>query len=85
LVLERVKHVIRQWEDGDRVKLAGTTREGEREGGREGGREKEREGGRGGEEWRGTTCKDCGGSSICEHQRVRNKCKDCGGSSICEH
>jgi len=31
------------------------------------------------------TCKDCGGSSVCEHGRIRNKCKDCGGVLICEH
>jgi hypothetical protein len=30
-------------------------------------------------------CKDCGGSGICEHSRIRRQCKDCGGSSICEH
>lgn len=30
-------------------------------------------------------CKDCGGSSICEHSRQRSRCKDCGGSSICRH
>ena len=29
--------------------------------------------------------KDCGGSSICEHQRERSTCKDCDGSGICEH
>ena len=23
--------------------------------------------------------KDCGGSGICEHGRVRTQCKDCGG------
>jgi hypothetical protein len=28
------------------------------------------------------TCKDCGGSSICPHQRITSRCKDCGGSSI---
>ena len=32
-----------------------------------------------------TRCKDCGGSGICEHLRVRTRCKDCGGGSICEH
>jgi len=32
-----------------------------------------------------STCKDCSGSGLCEHQRVRSQCKDCGGSSICEH
>ena len=29
--------------------------------------------------------KDCGGASICEHNRQRSTCKDCGGASICEH
>ena len=29
--------------------------------------------------------KDCDGSGICEHQRIRSTCKDCGGSGICEH
>ena len=24
-------------------------------------------------------CKECGGSAICEHGRVRSTCKDCGG------
>ena len=32
-----------------------------------------------------TKCKDCSGSQICEHNRVRTKCKDCGGGSICQH
>jgi hypothetical protein len=27
----------------------------------------------------------CGGSSICEHNRRRSECKQCGGASICEH
>jgi len=30
-------------------------------------------------------CKDCGGSGLCEHQRVRSKCEDCGGSGLGEH
>jgi hypothetical protein len=30
-------------------------------------------------------CKDCGGSGVCEHGRVRTQCKDCGGSGICKH
>uniref|UniRef100_A0A0G4HB66 CR-type domain-containing protein n=1 Tax=Chromera velia CCMP2878 TaxID=1169474 RepID=A0A0G4HB66_9ALVE len=30
-------------------------------------------------------CKECGGSGICEHGRVRYRCKECGGGSICEH
>ena len=32
-----------------------------------------------------STCKECGGASICEHGRVRSTCKECGGASICEH
>ncbi len=28
-------------------------------------------------------CKQCGGSSICEHNRQRNQYKQCGGASIC--
>ena len=31
------------------------------------------------------TCKECGGASICQHQRRRSRCKDCGGGSICQH
>jgi len=30
-------------------------------------------------------CKECRGTSICEHQRRKDQCKECGGSSICEH
>ena len=30
-------------------------------------------------------CKDCKGSGICEHQRLRTRCNDCKGSGICEH
>ena len=32
-------------------------------------------------------CKECGGSSSCEHGRQRYycNCKECGGSSFCEH
>ena len=30
---------------------------------------------------RRSTCKDCGGSSLCEHQRRRSPCKDCGVST----
>ena len=30
-------------------------------------------------------CKDCGGHSICEHNRQKSRCKDCGGAFICEH
>jgi len=32
-----------------------------------------------------STCKECGGSQICDHGRVRSTCKECGGSQICEH
>ena len=32
-----------------------------------------------------STCKECGGASICEHGRQRSECKECGGSQICEH
>jgi hypothetical protein len=31
------------------------------------------------------TCKECKGSSFCEHNRIKSKCKECGGGSICEH
>ena len=31
------------------------------------------------------TCKECGGASICQHQRRRSRCKECGGGSICQH
>ena len=30
-------------------------------------------------------CKECGGSSICEHGKQRSQCKECGGSQVCEH
>ena len=29
--------------------------------------------------------RDCGGSSICEHNRRRSVCRECGGGEICEH
>ena len=32
-----------------------------------------------------STCKECGGASICEHNRRRTYCKECSGGSICEH
>ena len=32
-----------------------------------------------------SSCKECGGGSICGHGRVRARCKECGGGSICEH
>ena len=28
---------------------------------------------------------DCGGTSICQHNRRRSDCKDCGGTGICPH
>ena len=28
---------------------------------------------------------ECGGASICEHDRIRSTCKKCGGSAICTH
>ena len=30
-------------------------------------------------------CKECGGGSICEHNKNKQFCKECGGSQICEH
>ena len=30
-------------------------------------------------------CKQCGGSGICEHDRIRSRCKECNGGSICIH
>ena len=32
-----------------------------------------------------SSCKDCGGAGICQHNRGRSDCKDCGGTSICQH
>ena len=32
-----------------------------------------------------STCKECGGASICQHARRRSECKECGGGSICQH
>ena len=29
--------------------------------------------------------KECGGSSLCTHGRIKNVCKQCGGSSIRVH
>jgi ribosomal protein S27AE len=29
--------------------------------------------------------KECGGTSICEHNRIRKQCKQCGGPRICAH
>ena len=28
---------------------------------------------------------ECGGASICQHNRQRKQCKECGGASICQH
>ena len=30
-------------------------------------------------------CKQCGGSRICTHGRVKRFCKECGGSGLCVH
>ena len=30
-------------------------------------------------------CKECKGSSFCEHGRQKCRCKECGGVSFCEH
>ncbi len=35
--------------------------------------------------WGKSRCKECGGSAICEHGRLKYSCKECGGSGICEH
>jgi hypothetical protein len=32
-----------------------------------------------------STCKDCGGTSICEHGRLKSQSKECGGTAFCEH
>lgn len=32
-----------------------------------------------------SSCKECGGASICEHGRSRTYCKECEGGSLCEH
>lgn len=32
-----------------------------------------------------SACKDCKGTSICEHGKVRTYCPDCAGGSLCEH
>ena len=34
---------------------------------------------------KGASAKDCGGSQICEHDRIRNTCKECLGSSACPY
>jgi hypothetical protein len=34
---------------------------------------------------RQSECKECGESSICEHDRRRSQCKECLGSGICPH
>ena len=28
-----------------------------------------------------STCKECGGAGICQHQRRRDRCKECGGGA----
>ena len=28
---------------------------------------------------------ECGGSSMCVHNRERSRCKECGGAGICAH
>jgi hypothetical protein len=30
-------------------------------------------------------CRDCGGKSVCQHNRVRSYCKECGGGGLCHH
>jgi len=30
-------------------------------------------------------CWECGGSSMCQHQRVKSRCKDCKGKGLCKH
>ena len=30
-------------------------------------------------------CRDCGGTSVCEHGRRRHQCCECGGASVCKH
>jgi hypothetical protein len=30
-------------------------------------------------------CRDCGGSQICPHNKVRYECRECGGGAYCEH
>jgi hypothetical protein len=32
-----------------------------------------------------SACKECGGTSICQHNRSRTYCPDCNGGSLCEH
>jgi hypothetical protein len=32
-----------------------------------------------------TECRECGGSSICKHKKLKQQCKECVGTSICEH
>jgi hypothetical protein len=32
-----------------------------------------------------SACKDCNGSSYCEHDKIRTYCSECGGGSLCEH
>jgi hypothetical protein len=28
---------------------------------------------------------ECGGASVCDHNRQRSACKECGGASVCDH
>lgn len=30
-------------------------------------------------------CRECNGSSFCEHNRLRSQCRDCGGAEFCHH
>jgi hypothetical protein len=30
-------------------------------------------------------CRQCDGSALCGHNKIRRECKECGGSSYCEH
>ena len=32
-----------------------------------------------------SSCKECGGTGICQHGRIRSRCKECRGASICQH
>ena len=34
---------------------------------------------------RKSECKECWGSGVCEHDRIRSLCKECNGLQICEH
>ena len=30
-------------------------------------------------------CRQCDGSALCCHNKIRRECKECGGSSYCDH